>query len=67
MSLAYDQSSVASDQRSPYWANSAPSSVLQAELDSLKAQKLENVTSVGRLDEKISALEAAVAVLGSGP
>lgn len=64
MGQAYhDQPSVASGQRSPNRQNSAPLQVLQAELDSLKAQKLE---SVSRLDEAISTLEAAVAVLQRG-
>ena len=58
-----DQPSVALNPRIPTCRNDTPVQIIQAELHSLKSQRLE---SVRRLDEGISTLEAALAIMRRG-
>ena len=57
---AYNQASITSDHQSPHRQNSALVKAVQAELDSVRAQKLEASHQFGG---RISTLEAALAVL----
>ena len=61
---ASDQANIASGQQSPHQQNSALVKVVQAELDTVRAQKLE---ASRRFDGKISTLEAALVVLRQSP